>query len=115
MANLRRGTVQTITQISTNAASTDIDVTGYDYVDVIVILAAGTGSMSYQLRLEWPDGDQANVIEDGSATITKTATGTYAHRVEVGAATVLNIVVTDIGTSYTLNAKAYPFSRGDAL
>lgn len=115
-----RGKSVAIAQISTNTtASAAIPVADWDYADAVVVLAAGSGNATYKFQVAYTyGGTKIDLLESGSATITKTAAGTYAHRLELGSAVELYVTSIDLETStpdYTLNATIYPFNRGATL
>jgi hypothetical protein len=111
-----RGKPISVATITTNAtASAPIQVADWDYADVTVVLAAGTGNATYRFQVSYTyGGTRIDLLEAGSATITKTAAGTFAHRLELGGAVELYVASIDLETSdpdYTLDATIYPFNR----
>lgn len=114
-----RAKPKTITQLTTDAeTSTAIQCADWDYADVVTVLAAGSGNATYKFQVAYTyGGTKIDVVNEttATATITRTAAGTYADRIPLGAAVELYVTSIDLETStpdYTLDATVYMFNRG---
>ncbi|WP_299081602.1 hypothetical protein [uncultured Paraglaciecola sp.] len=107
-----RGIKQTITQVGTDTSSGAINVAGWDWCDTLLELTTGTGDCVFKFQVSYENGGQKYDLEVGGAVaITETATGHYAYRLELGAASELYMTATAIGT-YDIDGAFYPFNRG---